>query len=236
MIKIALCDDETYMLDDIEARLLNYMDSNKLACRIDRFSDGQELLKSNESYDLLFLDIQMNTLDGLALAKQIRQNGFSGIIIFITVLKEYVFDAFEVEAYDYLLKPLDEQRFLRTMDRTLNALKQRFGKTVVIQKGNSCRILSFDEITYCEVLGRKVYLHTRTGETIDYYCRLEDLEHSVDSRFFRCHRSYLVNLDWVRGLKDGNVILADKKTLPVSRLREQNFTQAILSHMKERRR
>lgn len=235
MIRIAVCDDEAYMLDDINKRLFEYMNLKGLDFKIELFSSGKALLQSSLSFNLLFLDIQMEEPDGLKTAKLLRNRGFKGIIIFVTVLKDYVFESFEVEAYDFLLKPLREDRFLHTMDRAVNTLKKRFDKTVLVRKGTDCRVISFDDIIYCEVMGRKTYLHTQKGETIDYYCKLEDLERTVDHRFFRCHRSYLVNLDQVRGLKDGYAILASGESIPVSRLREQRFMQSVLAQMKGRR-
>ena len=87
---------------------------------------------------------------------------------------------------------------------------------------------------YGEVLGRKLYLHRSAGGVVDYYGRLGDLERRVDGRFFRCHRSYLVNLDHVRGSRAGQAVLSQGGSVPVSRLRESDLTKALLQHMKER--
>ena len=95
-------------------------------------------------------------------------------------------------------------------------------------------MVPLDRIVYGEVLGRKVYLHKNDGTVVDYYSRLEDLERRVDGRFFKCHRSYLVNLDYVRGCQDGQVMLPRGEAIPVSRLRERALAQALLHHMRER--
>ncbi len=147
-----------------------------------------------------------------------------------------MFDSFQAGAFDYLLKPLEDSRFVNAMDRAMAALERQAAGRILIRQGNSCRILSLDEILYCEVLGRKLYVHTKSGEIIDYYSRLEHLEQSVDSRFFRCHRSYLVNLDWVQGLTEGSALLPGGASIPVSRLRRQTLTGKLLLRMKERRR
>ena len=94
-------------------------------------------------------------------------------------------------------------------------------------------MVPLDEIAYCEVLGRKVYLHKRDGSVTDYYDRLEDLERRLDGRFFKCHRSYLVNLDYVRGRRTGQAVLVRGEAVPVSRLRERELTQALLRYLKE---
>lgn len=191
-------------------------------------------MESDCAFDLIFLDIQMEQPDGMEIARMLRQQNNQSLLIFVTVLKEYVFDAFEVEAFDYLTKPLDHGRFWRTMDRVMRVLEQQAAKSIVIQRGTSCEVLLLSQIVYCEVQGRKIYIHQSDGRIIDYYDKLEDFERRVDGRFFKCHRSYLVNLDYVRGCNAGQVILSGEDRIPVSRLRERDLTQALLHYMKER--
>lgn len=234
MLKFAVCDDEPWMAQAIAEQISGYMDGmGKAAYSVSRFSDGRALLKDGGGFDVFFLDIQMERPDGMETAAELRRRGERGLIIFITVLKESVFDAFSVEAYDYLVKPLDIARFARTMERALKTLEQRCAQTMAVRRGAVCEVIPLADVVYCEVLGRKVYLHKSDGTVMDYYDRLENLERRVDGRFFRCHRSYLVNLDYVRGLRDGRITALQGETIPVSRLRERELTQALLRRMKE---
>ena len=132
-----------------------------------------------------------------------------------------------VEAYDYLVKPLAERPFQKTMKRALLSLRQHAKQNLLIQRGNSCQVILLSQILYCEVLGRKIYVHQTDGTVLDYYDRLEHLEQQTDGRFFRCHRSYLVNLDYVRGCQKGQVLLPEHMQIPVSRLREKELAQAL---------
>ena len=235
MIKIAICDDEPLMAQELAGHLGEYMKEKSItAYSVSNFSDGRTLLESAGSFDVIFLDIQMEQPDGMETARLLRRRGDHSLLVFVTVLKELVFDAFQVEAYDYLLKPLDSARFKQTMDRVLRALEQRTSEDIVIQRGTGCEVVLLSDIVYCEVLGRKIYLHKSDGTVSDYYDKLEDLERRVDGRFFKCHRSYLVNLDYVRGCQDGQVLLFRGERIPASRLRERELTQALLRHMKER--
>ena len=234
MIKFAICDDEPQMAREIADQLASYMKETAGGYSVECFSSGYALLKSSEEFDVIFLDIQMERPDGMETARLLRQRDNHSLIVFVTVLKERVFDAFQVEAYDYLLKPLDSARFRRTMDRALGWLERDAAKNLVIQRGSGCQVILLSDILYCEVLGRKIYLHKKDGMVVDYYDRLEDLEQRVDGRFFKCHRSYLVNLDYVGGCQDGQVLLQNGERIPVSRLRERELTQALLRHMKER--
>ena len=233
MVKFAICDDEPLMIRELSAYLAGYMGERSITdYSVSCFSGGHALLETGDHFDVIFLDIQMAEPDGMETARLLRRRGEHSLLVFVTVLKELVFDAFQVEAYDYLLKPLETARFKRTMDRILRTLEQR-AAGIVIQRGTGCEVVLLSDIVYCEVLGRKIYLHKQDGDVIDYYDRLESLEHRVDGRFFRCHRSYLVNLDYVRGYQGGWVMLPREERIPVSRLRERELTGALLRHMKE---
>ena len=235
MIKFAICDDEPMMAQDLAGHLADYMKENLItAYSVSSFPDGRALLDAIYCFDVIFLDIQMEQPDGMETARLLRRRGDHSLLVFVTVLKELVFDAFQVEAFDYLLKPLDSARFCQTMDRILRSLEQRTAEDIVIQRGTGCEVVLLSDIVYCEVLGRKIYLHKSDGTVSDYYDKLEDLERRVDGRFFKCHRSYLVNLDYVRGCQDGQVLLFQGERIPASRLRERELTQALLRYMKER--
>lgn len=235
MIKFAICDDEPFMAEKINECLSGYMDEKWSAdYQISIFSDGGALLRSSGDFDMIFLDIQMKEPDGMETARLLRKRGIQSLLVFVTVLKEWVFDAFEVQAYDYLLKPLDAGYFKKMMDRAVSCLKQKAAESIMIQRGASCEVICLSQIVYCEVMGRKIYIHQEDGPTISYYERLERLERRLDGRFFRCHRSYLVNLDYVRGYSGGRVRLRQGEGIPVSRLRERDLMQALLRHMKGR--
>ena len=234
MIKFAICDDEPLMARELAGFLAGYMEEKSItAYSVSSFAGGRALLESG-GFDVIFLDIQMERPDGMETARLLRQRGDHSLLIFVTVLKECVFDSFQVEAFDYLLKPLDSARFHQTMDRVLRSLERRTVENIVIQRGTGCEVVLLSDIVYCEVLGRKIYLHKSDGTVSDYYDKLEDLERRVDGRFFKCHRSYLVNLDYVRGCQDGQVLLSQGERIPASRLRERELTQALLRYMKER--
>lgn len=233
MIQFAICDDDASLCTDLSARLSNYMGDtppHHITC----FASGEALLASAQPFDLIFLDIQMAQPDGMETARLLRQRDSHSLLIFVSILKEYVFDAFAVEAFDYLVKPLEQDRFLRTMDRAMQVLVQRSHQHLTIQKGHTLQLIPLSQILYCEVLGRKVHIHQEDGQVFHYYEKLEALQQQLAGHFFRCHRSYLVNLDHVRGCSGGQVRLSDGSAIPVSRLREQELIQALLHHIKER--
>ena len=196
------------------------------------FSSGEELLSYNGQIDILFLDIQMKDMDGMETARKLRANQFRGFLVFITVLKEMVFQSFEVQAYDYLIKPVDEKQFEKTMERLYASIQNASEDSLLVQKGYEGRIIAKDEIIFCEIIDRKIYLNLTSGEIVDYYERIENLETKLDNRFYRCHRSYLINLKHLKGYKNGTVYMDNGKEIPISRLRGKEFSGVVLQYMK----
>ena len=233
MINIAICDDEQAILNNIEKLVTDFFHSQNLESKIFLFSSGEELLGSGKDIDILFLDIQMKQLNGIETARKIRSKGYKGFLIFITVLKEMVFQSFEVQPFDYLLKPIKYDDFQKTMERLLLSMKSADKENLLIQRGSESSIVSFGEIIFCEIIDRKVYLHLKSAEVIDYYDRIENLEKKLDNRFFRCHRSYLINLQYLISYKNGFAHMVENHQIPVSRLRSKEFSNVILQYMKE---
>ena len=99
-------------------------------------------------------------------------------------------------------------------------------------KGYEGRIIRKDEIVFCEIINRKIYLNLTSSEVIDYYERIEHLETKLDNHFFRCHRSYLINLKHLKGYKNGIASMDNGKEIPVSRLRSKEFSSVVLQYMK----
>lgn len=233
MIRIAICDDEPVMLKRLKELVSDFFNSRNVEIQIFMFLNGEELLNCDKDIDILFLDIQMKQLDGIETAKRMRNKSYKGFLIFITILKEMVFQSFEVQPFDYLLKPIEYDSLKNTMERLMLSLKNSDKEKLLIQRGNESSIISFDEIIFCEIIDRKVYLHLKSSDVIDYYDKIENLETKLDNRFFRCHRSYLINMQYLISYKNGTAYMAENHQIPVSRLRSKEFSNVILQYMKE---
>lgn len=229
MIKIAVCDDEPLTCGLLHNMIEDHLKKYSQSFRINCYSNGENL--PDTGYDILLLDIQMPGINGIELARRIRKNGNPCAIIFITVIKERVFDAFEVEAVDYLCKPIDATRLSRALDRAIQHIRKRESQVLFIQTMNWCKTVKLDSILYCEVINRKIFLHTKEG-VIEYYSRLSDVEKQLDSRFVKCHRSYLVNLDFLSEYSKDSLTLTNGETIPVSQTRRKHFMEQLLHCMK----
>ncbi len=232
MIRIAICDDEKYMSDHIKAMASDFFRKKNREIHLRTFLSGEELLNYNGQIDILFLDVQMKGMDGMETAKRLREDQFRGFLIFITVLRDMVFQSFEVQAYDYLVKPVDEKQFEKTMERLYASVCSAKEDSLLVQKGYEGRIIPKNEIVFCEIIDRKIYLNLVSGEVVDYYERIENLETKLDSHFFRCHRSYLINLKHLKGYKNGTAYMDIGIAVPVSRLGSREFSGVVLQYMK----
>lgn len=233
MINVAICDDEKCISDKIEKMVKTFFGKKKVDISVLQYFSGEELLRGSKDIDILFLDIGMQGIDGIETAKRLRANDYKGFLIFITILKEMVFRSFEVQPFDYLIKPVKEEQFEKTMERLFFSINDREKANLLVQRGYESNIISFQDIVYCEIIDRKMYLHLNSDEVIDYYESIENLEKKLDERFFKCHRSYLINLNYLKSYKDNMAYMANGKEIPVSRLRSRDFSNAILQYMKE---
>lgn len=233
MIHVAICDDEKVMSDSIRKMTTDFFGRKNMEITIRQFLGSGELLKYENPIDILFLDIQMKGMDGMETARKLREQKFKGFLIFITVLKEMVFQSFEVQAFDYLVKPIERKDFEKTMERLFYSLQNAGGANLLVQKGYESRIVSLDDIVYCEIMDRKVYLHLTSAEVIDFYDRIENLEKKLDNGFYRCHRSFLIHLKYLKGYKNQTAYMEGGIKIPVSRLRSKEFSGVILQYMKD---
>ncbi len=230
MIKIAICDDEPVMCEQLERKIAFRLEQWGEAFQVTRYINAVQFLHGPMDYDLIFLDIQMPHLGGIELAKQLREKAFEGVLIFVTVLTECMLDAFEVEAMDYLCKPVDELRLERALGRSLKRLHQKEERSLSIRTMNWCRKIKLREIYYCEVVNRKIYLHTRDG-VLEYYGKIKEVEQQTAPELIRCHRSYLVNPEHLSEYRDGQAVLTNGEQVPVSKNCRALFMKKMMEYI-----
>ncbi len=232
MIRIAICDKEK----DMQSYLSALVSEQQVDCEIRGYSSSEEYLADNQKFDLLFLDIKLqNPGDGLELAREIRNRGCfrKPLIIFITAYKEYVYDAFDVDAFQFLLKPVDEERFAKVFGRAVKQIltgDRQPKRPLVIQFAGASKAVALDSIYYVESQGHKVVLHME-GERLEYYAKLGALEQELYGQFFRIHKGYLVNLSFVDGYSKSAVTLSNGEKLLISKYKYADFVKAYLEYV-----
>ena len=237
MIRIAICDDEA----NTRAYLLSLIRAQSCPCEIVEYVSAGDCLADTREVDLLFLDIELapdsDRLDGMALARTIRERaaGPQPVIIFVTGYERYVFDAFDVGAFQYLLKPVDEEKFSQVFSRAvaqIGTAKEKLGPVLTLQSANTSKTVPLDSIFYIESSNHKVELHLKDGE-FACYAKIGDLELELQDQFFRIHKGYLVNLSYVAGYSKTEVTLTNGEKLLLSKYKYQDFVKAYLHFLKK---
>ncbi len=232
MYKIAVCDDEKIMCEYLQKKVSEILTKWNIFFTITCYTNALDLLNTTISYDLILLDIQMPVLDGVTLAQKLRTQSEKCELIFITILKEYVLYAFEVEALDYIYKPIEQKRLENALKRAVNRY-QKEKKGILIQHKNCYQTIKLEEIYYCEVINRKLYLHLQ-NEVIEYYGKLQEIQKQLDKRFLKCHRSYIVNMDYIKKYESLILTMQNGEKVPVSRLQQKEFIEKMLYYLKGR--
>ena len=198
------------------------------------FQSGEELLLVDESIDILFLDIQMSGIDGMETARELRKKDKSVILVFVTAVEEYVFQAFDVGAFNYIVKPIDDGKFSDVLHRAVDEWssqnineKEPEERYVLINNSGVHTKVILDEIVYAEVFNRKVVIHKLDGE-IEYYGKMSDLESLAGDSFFRSHRAYLINFKYVEKY-DATTIYLERGTVLMAK---QNYPEFVKKYMK----
>ena len=231
-----ICDDEA----NIRAYLSSLIRAQSCPCEIVEYASADDCLADHREIDLLFLDIELapDRSDGMALARKIREqtSRTQPVIIFVTGYERYVFDAFDVGAFQYLLKPVDEGKFAQVFARAVEQIMadrddpQR-GRVLTLRSANTSRTVPLDSIYYIESSDHKAVLHLRDGE-FACYAKIQDLELELQGQFFRIHKGYLVNLSYVDGYSKTEVTLTNGGRLLISKYKYKEFVKAYLRFLK----
>ena len=228
MIIVAICEDERYILEDLRKKVEKYINRKSLDASIKTFMSGEELLKAKKKFDIILLDLMLPGIDGLEVARQISCRSR---IIFVTSYREYAVEAFDANAVHYLVKPVTEERLFSALDRAVNQTEQMDNQALTLIKSGKTQVIFIRDILYCEVFNHQVRIHTVHG-TYDYFGTLDMLETKLDERFFRCHRSFVVNMSCVAGQEKGVAILTNGEKIFISRRKQTDFIQRLLNFLK----
>lgn len=236
MYFIGLCDDDERELDIIEDFLTAYLESKEMdEYGIDRFQSAEELLEriSEKKYnpDLLLLDIFMSGKTGVEAAEELRRQQCSAFIVFLTTSKEYALEAYGVDALQYLVKPLDRERFFHAMEMVFQQMKKAEEQIVMKVAGGGIRQMKPDEIICCESQKNYQMLYLETEE-----CRVrmtakelwEMLEHFT--QFRRCGRSYILNLNHVISVEKEEILMDNECRIFIPRNVSAEFKKVYFSY------
>ena len=230
MIRIAIVDDEKVIREQIK----KLVEKKQNDCEIDTYGTGEDLLKADSVYDIIFLDIQMNGMNGIDTARALRQKADNTVLIFITSVKEYVFDAFDVAAFHYLIKPIEENKFWEVCDRAVLAVtkkKQNPSGQIFIKTRSQSITLDQSNVLYIESRAKKVEIHTKTN-IVEAYAAISELEKQLVGSFYRCHRGYLVNMAFIAAYENDSITLNNGETIILSKDKYSEFVKVYMRYLK----
>ena len=220
MIKIAFCDDDMEVLHQMNELLDRYRVERNEDITYVAFQSPFELLTEIEKGirpDILFLDVVMPGQNGMDVAKEIRQYDTNMKIIFLTSSPEFAVESYTVGAYFYQLKPIWEESFFRLMDSVLSECEKKKKNSLILRSKDGITRIDLQQLEYCEVLGRKLLFHLENGAVLEGAGSLDDLVGQLMqySNFFRPHRSFLVNMEYIQNISSRSIKMVNDAEIPI---------------------
>ena len=230
-MRIAICDDEEKYRGHVKTELEKMI--NSIDVVIDSFAQGEDLLKKleNQSYDIIFLDIEMPIMYGITLAKKIREQSEIIELVFLTGHIEYALEGYEVNALRYLTKPVNPEKLQEVISYILKREKNK--KIIWIKNKEYEEKILVTEIVFMEAQNQNVEIHTKDKVYVHRY-NIGDYEKELKADgFFRIHRGYLVALGSIESFGHHEVQMENGTVLPVSKTKEKQLKEALFHYVKE---
>ncbi len=227
---IAICDDDREQLKNLEVVVENWASESGHSCRIRTFTSAEEFLfeyEEDKAYDILLLDVEMNNISGIELAKRIRKDNNRAEIIFITSHFEFVGEGYEVDALHYLIKPVAEDKLQQVLGKAVERLAVEPPWVVINCDGQTIKLYEY-EILYIEAFLHYISIRTISGE---YKIKenLSSFEKRLSTDFYRVHRSYLVSLKQITRISR-TAVWVGKEELPLARGKYDDINRAFIEH------
>ncbi|MDE6386930.1 MAG: LytTR family DNA-binding domain-containing protein [Lachnospiraceae bacterium] len=242
-MRIALCDDSIKDLLNIEKLLMKYKSLHlNRDFELEKYSDSSRLsrkISDGKLADIYILDMLMPRWSGIDLGNQIRMSGCESVIIYITSSDDYALDAYGVHAIRYLLKPIDEKKLFEALDYALSYTKVKTEPVCLIKTKDGLFQQPYSGIEYIENVSRKLEVHLSDGEVLKSLFIRKSFEEEIQeiadkNNFQQIHKSFLVNLDYVKQLTPDSVIMKSGIELPVSKGKAAKVKREYLLYVSEK--
>ena len=238
VFRIAVCEDDSPSRD-FETKLINnWAQKSAVNVSIDSYSSAENFLFESEDrleYDLLLLDIQMGKMNGVELARVLRKRGFSGALVFLTGVKDYAIEGYEVGAVRYLLKPIKEEDFFKTLSLVYADFDKHKEDIFVLQTGNELCKIEYSRIVYIEARGHYVFLcASDTASCRQWKGSFGSVSESFEAHDFFClRRGLLVNLDHVQKINRTECLMDNGEIIPIARGKYTELNEAFINHYRQ---
>lgn len=233
MLRIAVVEDDKTYAAQLKEYLRMYGEEKKRKLSVVVFSDGEDIVTGYKAdFDIILMDVEMQFMDGMTAAEEIRKVDSEVVIIFITNMPQYAIHGYRVDALDYVLKPLSYFAFSQRIDRAMTRVGKKESSFITIALKGGMRKLDISLICYVEVRDHDLIYHTMDGDCLTKGTIKEAEDSLSGERFFRCNRCYLVNLEYVEDFQ-GSSVTVNGECVQVSRSRKKAFLDALNNYMSE---
>ena len=229
--RVAIVDDSSVDAAFVEDILKAWTEDRQVVVQPERFDSAEKFLfryAEDKVWDVLLLDIEMGTMDGVSLAKKIRHDNEAVQIVFITGYPDYIAEGYEVAALHYLMKPVSREKLFAVLDRAMGNL-QKTERVILLPVSSETLRIPVSQVQYVEAFSHAVAITTQT-DTIQVKMPISEIEKMLGEGFVRCHRSYLVGLKHISRISKSEVILDSGKVLPLSRGAAAIVHKAFISY------
>ncbi|MBV7276145.1 response regulator transcription factor [Clostridium sp. PL3] len=236
-MKIAICDDDEQELIHINQHLDEYFNCgfSKDKIKVSRFQSSMQLLdliEKGKHFDVFLLDVIMPDINGIDLATEIRSKDQVAKIIFLTSTSEFAVESYSVDAFNYLLKPIQKDKLFTVLEKVCNDIYSDLKPYILLKTKISLSKVFLHHLVYVEVSGRTVYFNQINGATLEITSTISQIETVllINKHFIKPHRSYIVNLDYVKNLSQDGITTTNDVFIPISRNVYKNVKQAYINH------
>lgn len=220
MIKIAYCDDDLSVLDEMKILIEQYRIKRSQGVTYAAFHSSLELMAEIEKgvrFDVLFLDVIMPGGNGIYIAEEIRKYDTAVKIIFLTSSSEFAVQSYTVGAYFYQMKPILEESFYRLLDAVILSCKKERQCGLILRCKSGITRIDLDRLEYCEVMGRTLLFHMENKTVLESIGKLDELcsQLAQYENFLRPHRSFLVNMEYVQNISYKAITMVNLAQIPI---------------------
>ena len=233
MLRIAGVEDDKTYAAQLKEYLVRYGTEKNQKISVALFPDGEDIVTDySAEFDIILMDVEMTFMDGMTTAERIREKDNEVVIIFITNMPQYAIQGYKVDALDYVLKPISYFAFSQRIDRALTRVKKKEATYITVAQKGGKKKLNVDKICYVEVRDHDLIYHSTKGDIVTKSSMKEAEDTLGGTKFFRCNRCYLVNLEYVEDFR-GNDVTVASDVIQVSRARKKAFMDALNDYMNE---
>ena len=230
-IRIGIVEDEKRITDELIYSISTFFETKNVEISINSFSNAEDFLKTNSTnYDLILMDIQLPGMNGMDAISKIRETNKLVLVIFVSSMAQYVIKGYEVNAFDFVLKPVSYYNLTLKLNRVLESLNKNRTDTIVIKNKTSVFQLDAMEITYIEVINHSLVFHTVNNEYTSSGTLKKIEEQLKDLPFVLCNQCYLVNLKYVSEIKY-TMAVVNGKELQISRSKHKMLIHELNKYL-----